>query len=117
MEDFAKMKKMMPLEFKRYLAEHTPKSVRYDFDAQNWFDPLGVCHTFRMSFPQIDVWVNPTRIRIFNPKERNYICFEDVKYVQVDQSLDGGQGKINIVCSSPAQGSAPQSRSYTLMVN
>lgn len=110
-----KTKKMMPWEFKHYLADHMPNSVRYDYEDQKWFDLYGFDPTFSASFRKIDVGINPTRIRLFDTTTHNYICFEDVKYVQVESQNGANCRKFYIYCTSPRKENMCQTRRYTLL--
>ena len=108
-------KQMKPWEFKQYLADHKPQQVKFSSDSQKWFDHLGVAPTCCLSFPFIDVGINPTYIRMFDSTNTNWVCFEGVKYVSVEKVVhDALKVKFRIFCESPLRESDPSGREYTV---
>ena len=106
----------MPLEFKRYIEQHKPTAIRYEYDAQKWFNHLGTDPTFRAEFHNLSICINPTFITIHDRLPGNYIFFYFVVSVSVRESEDGRQAEYKNRYKSPDP-NVPDEREFYLTVD
>ena len=82
------MKKMTIADLDIYLKNTSIRNISFKTKNQKWFDDFGIFPVQVLTFPKIEVCVNPNCVMLHDTD--SHIHFNNLKYASVEEGSPGG---------------------------